>query len=278
MVRNTLRIGLLITDYHLSMKREVSVYHLIVFISAFMLSLCCGDSSAQAAKKSRTIATIKEANGQVCFKIQSYASKKDNKKIEFYIDGKAAQLSEVETLVAEELAQIILHDKEMKIEFLHNRAPFDKDKYSAGSHSINGHLVRLVYYKEKLNFVVKCSHCIMPKFLGVDSGHYSNWFQEQLNKLVFTAPYPYGGVFTLSFGVDTVGYVKDIKITSDFDNPIFTEQLRAIAERSPKWTPLSCEGLKRSCYFTFPVILLNGRDVAKETKSSHTTQPHSKQQ
>ncbi len=240
------------------MKRSYSVRSLMIFVSVFVLCFCGGSISSSAQrKKSRTIAKIKEANGQVCFKIQSQAGKKADKNIEFYIDGKAAQLSDVERLTAEELSQILFYQEDLKIDFRRNPTPLDSLNFiEFGCHHINGHNVKVSSTGRKPNFRVDCSHCIMPKFLGYDTDFFRIWLAEQVEKARERAYFSDGERFFLFFRIDPDGNVEDIRITSESANSSFIQLIHSIMEHSPKWSPESCGGIKHPNEVRLPIVIV----------------------
>ena len=95
-----------------------------------------------------------------------------------------------------------------------------------------------------------------PLFYGQDPNSFVSWVYTQIKLPESMREKVPEGRMLLSFVVDTLGKVTDVKVLESINEELDAEVVRAVSS-SPDWTPGKKDGVKTAASVNFPVIFHN---------------------
>lgn len=95
-----------------------------------------------------------------------------------------------------------------------------------------------------------------PLFNGLEPNNFVGWVNTQIKLPESMRENPVEGKVLISFVVDTLGKVTDIKVLESLNEELDAEVVRAVSS-SPAWTPGMKNGQKTAAVVNFPVIFQN---------------------
>lgn len=97
-----------------------------------------------------------------------------------------------------------------------------------------------------------------PLFNGLGPNNFVGWVHTQIRLPESMKDNMPEGRMLLSFVVDTLGKVTDVKVLESINEELDAEVVRAVSS-SPEWTPGKKDGKKTAASINFPVIFQNQR-------------------
>lgn len=92
----------------------------------------------------------------------------------------------------------------------------------------------------------------MPRFQGGDLNGFRRWVQARIRKLPLTHHNGLTGRVVVSFTIDTLGWLRDIKVLQSPDKALSREVIRVL-NQSPRWEPGRQMDKKVRIKYTLPV-------------------------
>lgn len=97
-----------------------------------------------------------------------------------------------------------------------------------------------------------------PLFYDQEPNSFVSWVYTQIKLPESMKDNMPEGKMLLSFVVDTLGKVTDVKVLESINEELDAEVVRAVSS-SPDWTPGKKDGVKTAAIINFPVIFQNQR-------------------
>lgn len=95
-----------------------------------------------------------------------------------------------------------------------------------------------------------------PLFNMMDPNNFVGWVNTQIKLPESWRENPLEGRVLVSFVVDTLGKVADVKVVESLNEEIDAEIVRVVTS-SPDWTPGKKDGIKTAAIINLPVVFKN---------------------